>query len=98
MRSEDLQDWVDSFYHNNGPCCAGCDHWRYINSAYGECLKSKIVSGKERGDVIGFDQCSMRIPAGHALTERDYVCGNFIDNFDWSSLPLAHRKRIGASI
>lgn len=94
----DLQEFHDRFYFKHGKCCAGCDWWRPISGAAGECAKSKIVSGRERMDMLGISWSSHRFKAGHAITARDYVCGNFKDEFDWSSLPLPYRKRIGAPI
>lgn len=90
------QESCDAFYWRHRPCCAGCDHWRSINSLAGECTKSAPVSGRERGDMLGIEGCSQRIPAGHIVTRRDYRCGDFQDEFDWSSLPLEYRARIGA--
>ena len=46
--------------------------------------------------MLGMTRISTAIPAGHALTRRDYHCGNFRDEFDWSSMPLTYRARIGA--
>ncbi len=94
----DRQEFMDSFYFKHGPCCAGCDWWRSQNSVYGECRKARIVPGLERGDMLGITNCSMRIPAGHPLTKRDYHCGQFKDTFEWASLPVAYRKRIGAPV
>jgi len=31
------QEHVDRFYFAHGPCCAGCDWWRHINSVGGMC-------------------------------------------------------------
>lgn len=90
-----LQEWIDRFYLENGPCCAGCDWWRPANSLVGECLQSKIISGTERAAAIGIYSCSQTIPAGHAVTRRDYHCGLFKDEFDWSQLPLTYRLRVG---
>lgn len=90
-----LQEYHDRFYFRHGPCCAGCDWWRSISGLVGNCTKSKIVSGRERLGMLGIDRCSARIKAGHAITARDYICGNFKDEFDWTSLPLPYRKRIG---
>lgn len=91
------QENVDRFYFGLGrPCCAGCDWWRSLSPLVGDCTKSKLVGGVERWDALGIDRCSLRLPAGHVITKRDYVCGNFKDDFDWSSLPLPYRKHIGA--
>lgn len=89
------QESVDRFYFRHGPCCAGCDWWRSISPLVGDCTKSKLVSGQERWDAIGIDKASLRLPAGHVITKRDHVCGNFKDEFDWTSLPLPYRQRVG---
>lgn len=95
MTEATWQESVDRFYFQRGrPCCAGCDWWQSLSPLVGNCTKSKIVSGKERGDMLGIDKCSLRIKAGHAVTDRAYVCGQFKDEFDWSSLPLPYRIRI----
>lgn len=90
------QEHLDRFYFAHGKCCAGCDWWRSLSSLVGECTKSKIIGGMERWDMIGIDHCSLRLSAGHAVTMRDHVCGNFKDEFDWASLPLPYRIRVGA--
>jgi len=46
--------------------------------------------------MLGIESCSMASPAGHIITAHDHVCGDFKDEFDWFSLPLPYRKRIGA--
>ncbi len=89
------QENVDRFYFRHGKCCAGCDWWRSLSSLVGNCTKSKIVSGTERGDMLGIRWTSLRLSTGHAVTARDYVCGQFKDEFDWTSLPLPYRKRVG---
>ena len=45
--------------------------------------------------MLGFTLCTLSIPAGHVMTERDHHCGDFKDSFDWSSLPMLYLKRIG---
>lgn len=89
------QEFVDAFYMRHGPCCAGCDHWRSINSSTGECTRSAPVSGAERLAMIGIEWSSFTPPAGHVLTRREHVCGEFRDEFDWTTLSLLYRKRIG---
>jgi hypothetical protein len=37
----------------------------------------------------------MKLPGGHIVTAREHVCGDFKDEFDWSSLPLPYRKLVG---
>jgi len=93
---DDLQERLDSFYFDNGPCCAGCDWWRAISSLVGSCTRAAIVSGEQRMDALGIQWSSARIRSGHPITERSYRCGEFKDDFDWSTLPLPYRKRVGA--
>ena len=92
---KELQQHVDTVYWKNGKCCAGCDHWRILNSISGECLKSKIIPAKERLKMVGIENISTDIGAGHAITLIGYVCGNFKDDFNWSILPLSYLKKIG---
>lgn len=33
--------------------------------------------------------------AGHVATPRGHVCGEFKDEFDWSTLPKAYLTQIG---
>lgn len=70
---------VDAFYAKHGPCCAGCDWWRFHNSLVGECIKSAPVSANERTAMLGITGVSMDIGAGHILTKRDHLCGDFSD-------------------
>lgn len=78
------QAFIDQFYHDHGPSCAGCDHWRWYSSLVGECVKSAPVSSDERLGMFDMDFCSLKPGAGHVLTRRDHVCGDFIDTYDWS--------------
>ena len=89
------QELIDRFYMANGPCCAGCDWWRSLNSYAGECTRSAPVSATERTAMLGIECPSLSIGAGHALTPRDHRCGDFVDVFDWTTLPLPHQRRIG---
>lgn len=79
MRLKNTRQCVDEFYAKNGPCCAGCDWWRYYNANVGECIKSAPVSASERVAMIGITGLSLNIGAGHALTPRDHYCGDFKD-------------------
>lgn len=54
------------------------------------------MGGAERAAMIGMESVSATIPGGHAITPPRHACGDFKDEFDWSSLSLAYRKRIGA--
>lgn len=94
----DRQEFLDSFYFKTGPCCAGCDWWRHLSSKVGDCTKSKPTKGSERWAMLGIDRISMAMPAGHIVTPHDHKCGDFKDEFDWTTLPLPYRKRIGAPI
>ena len=94
--SDVVQEFIDRFYWDNGPCCAGCDWWRSLNSTVGECVRSEPVSARERYDMIGIDWCSVALDAGHVLTLRGHHCGEFKDEFNWFSLPAPYLRRIGA--
>lgn len=76
---EQQQSLIDKFYESHGKCCAGCDWWRWHNRYIGDCTKSAPVSGVERYSMLGFEGMSISIPAGHILTRRDHVCGDFVD-------------------
>lgn len=89
------QELLDAFYAKNGPCCAGCDWWHWLNSLVGECHKSAPVSGNQRYAMLGVSWTSHPVEAGHVMTTRDHRCGDFVDNFDWGSLPPAYLRRIG---
>jgi hypothetical protein len=39
---------------------------------------------------------SHKFDAGHVVTKRGHHCGEFKDDFDWTTLPLPYRKRVGA--
>lgn len=91
------QEALDTFYMLRGPCCAGCDHWLSLSPQVGECTQTppKFTSA-ERLAMIGIHACTLRPGAvGHALTRREHVCGSFKDDFDWTTLPLPYRVRIG---
>ena len=91
----DVSEIIDSFYIKHGPCCAGCDWWQYANSVAGQCIKSAPVTASERLSVTGISSISVHIGAGHPITFRDHYCGDFKDEFDWSSLPSHYLRRIG---
>src|SRR4051812_5252755 len=91
----DRQEFIDRFYFEHGKCCAGCDWWRAMTSRVGDCTKSKPTNGNERWAMLEIDRISIKMPAGHIVTPREHVCGDFKDEFDWSSLPLAYRKKVG---
>lgn len=94
------QEAADRFYVANGPCCAGCDWWHHIGSLIGECHRSAPVSAEERYSVVRMDWNSFRLrakDAGHILTNREHHCGDFKDDFDWSTLPPNYLRRIGGA-
>lgn len=91
----DIQESVDRFYFVHGPCCAGCDWWRWISSVAGDCTRSAPVSGTDRMRMLGIESGSFRAAPGHIITARNHLCGDFKDEFDWTSLPLVYRKRVG---
>jgi hypothetical protein len=96
MRDDDRrQESIDAFYCANGPCCAGCDWWRSINSVAGECSRSAPMAGDERFAMLGVQGASLKPGAGHAMTPRGHLCGEFKDEFDWQSLPPSYLRRIG---
>jgi hypothetical protein len=92
-----VQRICDSFYVANGPCCAGCDWWDSINSQIGNCTRSAPVSGAERAAMLGMRAPAYAPGAGHVMTKREHVCGDFKDEFDWSSLSPLYLRRIGKS-
>lgn len=77
---------VDSFYKANGPCCAGCDWWRWRNSLVGECIRTEPVAGEQRFAMLGVESSSLSPGAGHIMTPRAHVCGEFKDD------PAAEQK------
>lgn len=90
-----MQESIDRFYFRHGPCCAGCDWWRSLSSLVGDCTKAAPVDSATRWAMLGIEGCSLEPSVGHIVTARDHVCGDFKDEFDWSSLPLPYRARIG---
>lgn len=92
------QEAADRFYWSSGPCCAGCDWWERHSSLTGQCTRSAPVAASERVGMIGITGSSLAIGAGHPFTNRDHRCGDFADTFEWGTLPVAYRKRIGAPV
>lgn len=78
-RQERTQARVDAFHKEHGPCCAGCDWWRWHNSLVGECIKSAPVASAERFAMLGIESSSLTPGAGHIMTPREHVCGEFKD-------------------
>lgn len=96
--NERRQELLDRFYTEHGPCCAGCDWWRHLNSVVGECRKSAPVDADQRFDVLNLSYASLRVEAGHILTRREHHCGDFKDEFDWSTLPPHYLRHIGREV
>ena len=71
---------IDAFAKKHGPCCAGCDWWRWYNSVVGDCTKSAPVGGHERMAMLGVTWSSLNPGAGHVMTHREHVCGEFSDS------------------
>lgn len=94
-RSQCTQRILDAFYIEHGPCCAGCDWWKGHNSCAGECVKAAPVAGEQRAAMLGITYSSLPLGAGHLMTLREHHCGDFKDEFDWSSLGPLYLKRIG---
>ena len=90
-----MQEVLDRFYFRHGKCCAGCDWWRSISSLVSDCTRSAPVCGAERAAMMEIESCSLPIRAGHVITPREHVCGDFKDEFDWGTLPLPYRRRVG---
>jgi len=95
---DDEQEAHDRFYWQQGKCCAGCDWWQHLNSVAGECTRNAPVASNERLDMLGISSASFAIGCGHAITRRDHVCGDFKDDFDWSTLPIGYLKTVGAPL
>lgn len=77
---ERRQASIDRFYASHGPCCAGCDWWRWHNSIAGECIRSAPVAGSERFGMLGITGSSLSLEAGHVMTPREHLCGEFKDD------------------
>ena len=78
--AERTQAILDQFYKERGPCCAGCDWWCWHNAAAGECIRTVPVAGHERLALLGVTWTSYPVQAGHIMTPRDHVCGEFCDS------------------
>jgi len=96
--AEKYQEHCDRLYWTNGPCCAGCDHWRSDTGNLGRCTAAGIVSGDQVMASMGIEFCSYTPRPGFPMTKADFHCGMFEDDFDWSSLPIEYLARIGAKL
>ena len=95
MKIDERQEAIDTFYWKHGPCCAGCDWWEAVSSISGTCRKAAPISAGNRAALLGMHSLSIDIGAGHPFTMRDHHCGDFRDAFDWQSLSLTYRARVG---
>ncbi len=80
LRETSIQRAIDAFYAQHGPCCAGCDWWRWHNSVAGECIRTVPVSGADRVAMLGMTGISCPVGAGHIMTPREHFCGEFKDS------------------
>lgn len=92
------QERCDAFYWKHGKCCAGCDHWNSEAGDIGECMDASPMSGEQIIKSLGIRFCSYIPAPGQPYTRRDHVCGQFKDEFDWSTLDPEYLKRIGAKV
>ena len=92
----EYQEICDRIYWEKGQCCAGCDHWLSDMGNAGRCTKAPPVSGGEVMKSLGFTFFSYTPAPGHPYTQIDDVCGEFKDDFDWSSLDQNYLIKIGA--
>lgn len=73
------QHYVDTFYAKTGPCCAGCDFWRWLNSVVGECVRMPPNQSHDTAAGLGLTGCSHPKSTAN-LTYRNHVCGEFRDS------------------
>lgn len=90
------QEKCDSDYWTRGQCCAGCDFWNSEQGYSGECRAAGIVSGREVLASMGIISWSGPLKPGYPLTHGDHWCGQFRDEFDWSTLDRDYLGRVGA--
>ncbi|MFN4168110.1 MAG: hypothetical protein ACK4HD_07380 [Pannonibacter phragmitetus] len=90
------QEQCDRYYWTHGQCCAGCDHWHSDMSLFGECRAAGIVPGAEVMASLGIQSCTAQLAPGFPMTQHDFHCGLFADEFDWSTLDIDYLIRIEA--
>ena len=90
------QEQCDRDYWLYGQRCSGCDHWRSDMGDTGDCTAVGIVSGDQVLASAGMFSCSYMPPPGFPITNADFYCGLFRDDFDWLSLGQDYLERIGA--
>lgn len=99
--NDKTQEMADRFYVTHGPCCAGCDWWHSDSALIGECRRSAPVSAEHRHRMVAPMWNTITFGAsepGHLVTRREHRCGDFQDDFDWSSLPPLYLRRIGKTV
>jgi len=86
-----MSEWLtdaDRFYLRHGPCCAGCDHWRFLSQripSVGNCTKN--APGTKQHLPPGIDWCSRwEMYSEYPFTHHNYKCPDFRDTFDWSAI------------
>jgi hypothetical protein len=78
VRESQTQASIDAFYQKNGPCCAGCDWWRWLNAVCGECIRHAPDPSHNAIEMLGITYTSLpKVSA--MLTLRDHYCGDFED-------------------
>lgn len=90
------QEKCDRDYWRYGQRCSGCDHWQSDMGNSGHCTAAGIVSGEQVLRSAGIVSCSYTPAPGFPITNADFHCGLFRDDFDWSSLDREYLERIGA--
>lgn len=90
------QEHCDRTYWTYGKCCAGCDHWQSEMGNLGFCIAAGIVTGEQVMRSMDIAFCSYTPPPGFPLTKAEFYCGQFRDDFDWSTLDHDYLAKIGA--
>jgi len=75
------QKSIDAFYAKTGPCCAGCDYWRWMSATVGECVRFPPNQNHDAAAGLGMTSCSLPRSTS-ILTTRDHWCGEFRDDPD----------------
>ena len=103
MKQRDHEEWeakyqekCDRIYWQNGPCCAGCDHWRSSGGLFGDCTAGPIISGHDVARSMGWTWYTWTPPPGYPVTDHLHKCGLFKDDFDWQTLGPEYLRKIGA--
>ena len=92
---EDYQEKCDRIYWEEGPCCAGCDHWHSDKGLTGQCDANGLIPGADVMRSMGATFSSYTPPPGFPYTNSDFHCGKFKDEFEWDTLSKDYLTRIG---